>query len=298
MDELRKCKTCNQLKKLSDYYISQGKYYQTKCKSCSISERVNHKKNEVKFLKTLPTHSRCEECNQTKPIGEFAVVKNSSKISPKCNSCKKKFKRCYTCKQELPVENFGECKNKKDGKMTVCRNCKSENDKKYRIKYSDKHKLRKKEYYNRVKNLDWYKEKCALRVRDYKKEYSQQQSDTFKYVKAHLRKVILVYLKKQKNKSVVKPKTEDILGIDFDGFINHIEKQFLKGMSWDNHGEWHIDHILPCSLSNGDTDILLKLFNYQNLRPMWAFDNLSKNDTVPIISCLWDSPFSELNRKQ
>ena len=297
MNESKQCNTCNQFKPLSDYYIRQGKYVASKCKTCSISDRVNRKRNEVKFLKTIPTESHCEECNQTKPIGEFNVVKSSCKIDSKCNSCKKKLKRCYTCKQELPINNFGECKVNKDGKMNVCRDCKSKSDKEYRIKYSDKNKLRKKEYYNRVKNLDWYKEKASLRVRDYKKEYSRQQSDIFRYVKAHLRKVILVYLKKQKNNAVVKPKTEDILGIDFDGFINHIEKQFLKGMSWDNHGKWHIDHILPCSLSNGDTDILLKLFNYQNLRPMWAFDNLSKNDTVPLISCLWDSPFSELNKK-
>ena len=27
----------------------------------------------------------------------------------------------------------------------------------------------------------------------------------------------------------------------------HIEKQFVDGMSWDNWGEWHIDHIKPVS---------------------------------------------------
>lgn len=30
-------------------------------------------------------------------------------------------------------------------------------------------------------------------------------------------------------------------------FKNHIENLFLEGMSWDNHGEWHIDHIIPVS---------------------------------------------------
>jgi hypothetical protein len=297
MENLKQCKSCNEFKELSEYYIKGGKYISCKCKKCTNSHRVISKRNEVNFLKALPTESHCEQCNQVKSIDEFNVVKSSCKIDSKCNSCKSKLKRCYTCKQDLPIENFGENISNKDGKMTICRDCKSKSDKEYRVKYSDKNKLRKKEYYTRVKNLDWYKEKSSKRVRDYKKEYTQQQSDTFRHMKAHLRKIILVYIKKQKNNIGVKPSTEDILGIDFDGFIKHIEKQFLFGMSWDNHGKWHIDHILPCSLSNGDTDTLLKLFNYQNLNPMWAFDNLSKNDTVPIISCLWESPFSEFNRK-
>jgi hypothetical protein len=297
MDNLIQCKSCNQFKELSEYYIRKGKYINYKCKKCSNTHRVISKKNEVKFLKTLPTEYKCYNCNQVKPIGEFNIVKSSCKIDSECKSCKSKFKRCYGCKQNLPIEKFGGNKSTKDGKMTICRDCKYESDKNYRTKYFDKHKLRKKEYYNRVKNLDWYKEKNSNRVRDYKKEYIAQQSDAFRHMKSHLRKMVLVYIKKQKNNIGIKPSTEDILGIDFDGFINHIEKQFLVGMSWDNHREWHIDHILPCSLSNGDINILLKLFNYQNLSPMWAKDNLSKNNTIPVISCLWDSPFLEFNRK-
>ena len=61
----------------------------------------------------------------------------------------------------------------------------------------------------------------------------------------------------------------------------HIEKQFTKGMTWDNYGEWHIDHIMPCAqfdLSNQmHADIC---FNWQNLRPLWAKDNVAKGDTI------------------
>jgi hypothetical protein len=50
-------------------------------------------------------------------------------------------------------------------------------------------------------------------------------------------------------------------------------------MSWDNHGEWHIDHIIPLSSAKNESD-LYKLFHYTNLQPLWAFDNLSKGNKI------------------
>jgi hypothetical protein len=70
-------------------------------------------------------------------------------------------------------------------------------------------------------------------------------------------------------------------GCSADFMRAHIEKQFTKGMTWDNYGEWHIDHIMPCAqfdLSNQmHADIC---FNWQNLRPLWARENLSKSDMI------------------
>ena len=47
--------------------------------------------------------------------------------------------------------------------------------------------------------------------------------------------------------------------------------------AWDNYGEWHIDHIRPCS--SFDLTIQeqqVQCFNYKNLQPLWAIDNISK----------------------
>lgn len=57
----------------------------------------------------------------------------------------------------------------------------------------------------------------------------------------------------------------------------HLEAQFAEGMSWDNYGEWHVDHIKPCALFN----LLLAdeqeaCFHYTNLQPLWGPDNCSK----------------------
>lgn len=67
------------------------------------------------------------------------------------------------------------------------------------------------------------------------------------------------------------------LGYESNEFRSHIEKQFVDGMSWDNHGEWHIDHIRPISSFYKDniTDPMI-INSLSNLQPLWAFENLSK----------------------
>jgi len=55
----------------------------------------------------------------------------------------------------------------------------------------------------------------------------------------------------------------------------HIESLFLDGMSWDNYGEWHIDHIKMVSDFNEDTPVDI-VNSLNNLRPLWAKDNCSR----------------------
>ena len=70
---------------------------------------------------------------------------------------------------------------------------------------------------------------------------------------------------------------KELLGYSVEEFCQHIESQFLPGMSWEDRGAWHIDHIKPISafLAEGITDP--KIINaLSNLRPLWARDNLVK----------------------
>jgi len=55
----------------------------------------------------------------------------------------------------------------------------------------------------------------------------------------------------------------------------HIERQFTDGMTWDNMGKWHIDHIVPLSYLI-ENRMESRANHYTNLRPLWAKDNLSK----------------------
>jgi len=74
-------------------------------------------------------------------------------------------------------------------------------------------------------------------------------------------------------------KTATILGCSFEQFKIHIENQFQEGMNWNNHGEWHYDHIYPVSRAI-DEEHLIQLNHYTNYQPLWAVDNLRKGNKV------------------
>ena len=76
-------------------------------------------------------------------------------------------------------------------------------------------------------------------------------------------------------------KTIKLIGCSVSKCMKHLEKQFTKGMSWANYGKWHVDHIKPCaSFDLRKVSEQLKCFNYKNLQPMWAVDNLRKGSKV------------------
>jgi hypothetical protein len=77
--------------------------------------------------------------------------------------------------------------------------------------------------------------------------------------------------------------TFEALGYTAFEFKEHIEKQFVDGMSWENMSEWQIDHIYPISLAK-DIDDVKRLNQLSNLRPLWAKENnLKKNKLVNLI---------------
>lgn len=81
-----------------------------------------------------------------------------------------------------------------------------------------------------------------------------------------------------------KSKTEKELGYTFYQFRSHIERQFEPGMSWSNHGDWHVDHIIPVAefMRNGVT-CPKKINALRNLRPLWAEDNMKKGDGFDLV---------------
>jgi hypothetical protein len=72
-------------------------------------------------------------------------------------------------------------------------------------------------------------------------------------------------------------KTMELTGCSLEELTQYIESKFITGMSWENYGEWHIDHIRPCASFNlEDIEEQKKCFHWSNLQPLWAKDNLRK----------------------
>ena len=74
-------------------------------------------------------------------------------------------------------------------------------------------------------------------------------------------------------------RTKDIVGLDYIEFKNYISSMFTDGMSWENYGKWHLDHIIPLRVAKNEEEVLL-LNHYTNLQPLWAEDNLRKGGKI------------------
>ena len=71
------------------------------------------------------------------------------------------------------------------------------------------------------------------------------------------------------------------LGCSMDQFRLYIGNQFELGMTWDNYGKWHLDHVQPlASFDLTDRQQFLDAANWLNYQPLWAKDNLAKGSNI------------------
>lgn len=72
-------------------------------------------------------------------------------------------------------------------------------------------------------------------------------------------------------------RTLELLGCSVQYLRDWLAWQFVPGMTWENYGQWHVDHIKPCAAFDlNDPAQQRECFNYMNLQPLWAKDNLMK----------------------
>ena len=76
-------------------------------------------------------------------------------------------------------------------------------------------------------------------------------------------------------------RTVDYLPYSSDDLVNHLESKFKDGMTWENYGKWHIDHVIPISYFIKNKIIDTAIINaLNNLQPLWAFENMSKGNKI------------------
>ena len=198
-------------------------------------------------------------------------------------------KICTKCKISKPIAEFHKDKSRKDGYDLRCKSCRKErhqnnkeaNNVRSQQYYQDNldkvKETRKKYRENNPEKIKEWRENNPEKVKEIQKKYvsNRKKTDPLFKLRHNIRSLIRTTIK---NGGFTKrSKTHKILGCSFDEFKIHIEKQFTEGMSWDNHGEWHFDHITPISWAETEEEIIA-LNNYINFQPLWAEDNIIKGN--------------------
>jgi hypothetical protein len=221
--------------------------------SFTISGQIVNKK-EKEFL--AKNNCRwCSKCKKAKTINEFWPSQYG------CIQCVKEKKEQWT---QLNPNYFSNYRNTN------------------REKQKDRHRSwfeRNREKKNK-QNKDWYyanKEKVKEKNRRNRNKY--KTNPTFK-VRNALRQRVYSFLLGSKSQ-----KTMDLIGCSIEKLKQHLESQFVEGMTWENYGNpngdhtdcWHIDHIRPCNSFDltKETD-QKECFHYSNLQPLWGKDNIKK----------------------
>ena len=215
-------------------------------------------------------------------------------------------KVCSKCKQEKKVCEFGNSKSSKDGLLYCCKKCNNKRSVEYRKNNPEKvleitrnwtaknpewvynrHKKwrdENRELANEIKR-DWlnknpekrkqYRENYKPRKREQRKE--RRNTDPIfnltNRMRGRLRKYLIILNITKTNK------TFEIVGCSPQFLKEHLEKQFVDGMTWENRSEWHIDHKIPLSSAKTEEE-LYKLCHYTNLQPLWAEENLKKSNKI------------------
>ena len=139
--------------------------------------------------------------------------------------------------------------------------------------WSEKNREHLREYHK-----EWREENREY-LNEYKRIYekTKKDSDPSYRLASYTRTAIYTCLKERNINKY--NNTFDLLPYTLEELINRLESQFKDGMTWDNYGQWHVDHIKPMNLFNfkHPTDNeFQECWSLDNLQPLWSQENLSK----------------------
>lgn len=240
------CSKCGIEKEFCEFHksIRSNDGYRERCKECRKVDTTLYYQNNTNKIKEIITKYRKNNPEKVKEGLKQYRVKNSDELN--------KNKRIWS-----------KSLNGKKSKQ------------KYYLNNSEKVKKNVSEY--NKKNPDISKNRRKTKKwKDYMKVYKKEHR--FKNPHIYLWRITLRNTLKRigTNKEC---KTNELLGYSASQLKEHIQKQFVDGMSWDNWGEWHIDHIKPVSKFDKSEKITI-INSLNNLQPLWAVDNLRKSNKI------------------
>jgi predicted transcriptional regulator len=132
-----------------------------------------------------------------------------------------------------------------------------------------------------TKYLKEYRENNVDKIRQIKRDYERNRKarDPLYKLISNFRTAIYTVLKESNVDKY--GHYFDILQYTPEQLISHLENKFTDKMSWDNYGEWHVDHKLPITYFNisemGDEEFM-RCWSLDNLQPMWGIENIRKSN--------------------
>lgn len=241
---------------------------------------------------------KCSLCKTEKPLSEFHK-RNAKWYSSHCKPCRREYRKAQYAENPFPVRERSRKwreenpeKAKETNRLAKERNKEkiAAQQKAWRAANIDRIRLESRAKYaaNRemlaAKAREWRArnpEKVAAAKRKHYHAVGKHRAE-FKAGEAARR--ILKRTLNQIGKEKVR-KTTKTLGYGFDCLKQHLERNFCEGMSWENYGEWHVDHIVPVAemIRLGIT-CPKKINALKNLRPAWSAENIAKRDKFELVA--------------
>lgn len=247
------------------------------CRGCKISKSLDEFALS-RANKRDGRQSRCKQCNaEYRKANRERIKENNRSWSARNQEKKRAYNREYreANKDRLLTRNREYCKANRE-KLNA----------KQREYVRNNKEVVKAGYYRYMENN---REKVNSRQRQYNRnnkekirEYHRRRYRSCPVYKCNVatRRVLgnfLMSLGRRKTDS-----THSMLGYTPAQLKATMEARFKPGMSWENHGKWHIDHKIPVShfVKKGETRPHI-VHALSNLQPLWAEDNISKGDKLP-----------------
>lgn len=212
-------------------------------------------------------------------------------------------KRCPACAEQKPatLEFFYKGSQWKDGFKPYCKRCQIAQARVYALADPVRARANRKKW--RDKNPSYQRERRAARLKDNpalraqlnakkaasrlrnletSRQRSREQAKRRRSVaKGRIDHRIGQWFRQSMRRTPRKfSKWEATLGYTVNVAREHIERQFLSGMAWDNHGEWQIDHIVPLHMFRYSSALdpeVRRAWALTNLRPVWKHTNMQKS---------------------
>ena len=193
-------------------------------------------------------------------------------------------KNCMNCRETKEVSSFTKDRSRPDGLNVYCRKCKKERGKNYYQKnckgneqFLQKKAKQSRDNWKRIKADPILHENRKEYKREHKKDLTWDNLTEYQRTLKNLRTVLSTAVRGKR----WGPSYNKVFGCYDWQFLDHLSYYFDDTMSFDNYGShWEIHHIVPASFAKGDLDILLLLFNFQNLVPISKERNQELGATV------------------